>query len=92
MCAVLHTLVLLWPSEIVWCWIGTRHSRTKLSRTRSEFTVGATKQMQRIWSNRALDLSLEFLMGRALDNAMLNLEKKDIAEGMCHRNPIFVTF
>jgi glucan phosphorylase len=26
-----------------------------------------------------LDLSLEFLMGRALDNAMLNVEQKDIA-------------
>jgi glucan phosphorylase len=25
------------------------------------------------------DLSLEFLMGRALDNAMLNVEQKDIA-------------
>lgn len=28
-----------------------------------------------------LDLSLEFLMGRALDNAMLNVQKKDIAAG-----------
>jgi hypothetical protein len=26
-----------------------------------------------------LDLSLEFLMGRALDNAMLNVEQKDLA-------------
>lgn len=26
-----------------------------------------------------IDLSLEFLMGRALDNAMLNVEQKDIA-------------
>jgi glucan phosphorylase len=26
-----------------------------------------------------LDLSLEFLMGRALDNAMLNVEQKDVA-------------
>ena len=26
-----------------------------------------------------LDLSLEFLMGRALDNAMLNVEQKDNA-------------
>jgi glucan phosphorylase len=25
------------------------------------------------------DLSLEFLMGRALDNAMLNVEQKDVA-------------
>lgn len=28
------------------------------------------------------DLSLEFLMGRALDNAMLNVEMKKVAEGM----------
>jgi hypothetical protein len=27
------------------------------------------------------DLSLEFLMGRALDNAMLNVGKKDTARG-----------
>lgn len=30
----------------------------------------------------ATDLSLEFLMGRALDNAMLNVGKKEIAKGM----------
>ena len=29
-----------------------------------------------------LDLSLEFLMGRALDNAMLNVEQKDVATSM----------
>ncbi len=29
-----------------------------------------------------LDLSLEFLMGRALDNAMLNVGLKDVARGM----------
>jgi starch phosphorylase len=29
------------------------------------------------------DLSLEFLMGRALDNAMLNTGMKDIASGEC---------
>lgn len=28
-----------------------------------------------------LDLSLEFLMGRALDNAMLNVGLKDVAKG-----------
>lgn len=28
------------------------------------------------------DLSLEFLMGRALDNAMLNVGLKDIARGI----------
>jgi glucan phosphorylase len=29
-----------------------------------------------------IDLSLEFLMGRALDNAMLNVGLKDVARGM----------
>jgi glucan phosphorylase len=29
------------------------------------------------------DLSLEFLMGRALDNAMLNVGQKDAARGKC---------
>lgn len=29
-----------------------------------------------------VDLSLEFLMGRALDNAMLNVGLKDVARGM----------
>jgi glycogen phosphorylase len=28
------------------------------------------------------DLSLEFLMGRALDNAMLNVGLKDVARGL----------
>jgi hypothetical protein len=32
------------------------------------------------WLTR-IDLSLEFLMGRALDNAMLNVEQKDVAAG-----------
>ena len=30
---------------------------------------------------RDTDLSLEFLMGRALDNAMLNVGLKDVARG-----------
>ena len=33
-------------------------------------------------SYKETDLSLEFLMGRALDNAMLNTGFKDIARGM----------
>lgn len=32
--------------------------------------------------NRSTDLSLEFLMGRALDNAMLNVGLKNVAKGM----------
>jgi glucan phosphorylase len=42
------------------------------------------------------DLSLEFLMGRALDNAMLNVGMKDIARGglspkieiICHESSL----
>ena len=33
-------------------------------------------------SDSRTDLSLEFLMGRALDNAMLNVGMKDVAKGM----------
>lgn len=32
---------------------------------------------------RVYYLSLEFLMGRALDNAMLNVGLKDVAKGEC---------
>lgn len=32
-------------------------------------------------SKRVYYLSLEFLMGRALDNAMLNIGQKDLAKG-----------
>ena len=32
-------------------------------------------------SKRVYYLSLEFLMGRALDNAMLNIGQKDVAKG-----------
>lgn len=32
-------------------------------------------------ANAGPDLSLEFLMGRALDNAMLNVKQKDVARG-----------
>lgn len=32
-------------------------------------------------THHCIDLSLEFLMGRALDNAMLNVGLKDVAKG-----------
>lgn len=35
-------------------------------------------------ANCRTDLSLEFLMGRALDNAMLNTGLKDVAKGSPH--------
>lgn len=37
--------------------------------------------LRRLLSNASTDLSLEFLMGRALDNAMLNVGMKDAARG-----------
>ena len=40
-----------------------------------------------ITSCDGLDLSLEFLMGRALDNAMLNVGMKEVAEGTPHILP-----
>ena len=36
--------------------------------------------MLKSWLTRCSDLSLEFLMGRALDNAMLNVQQKDVAK------------
>lgn len=41
-------------------------------------------QQQHTWSDtkRVYYLSLEFLMGRALDNAMLNVGMKDTAKGL----------
>lgn len=33
-------------------------------------------------SDNIVDFSLEFLMGRTLDNAMLNVGLKDVARGM----------
>lgn len=42
-----------------------------------------TQQHQTLKDNkRVYYLSLEFLMGRALDNAILNVGQKDIAKGM----------
>lgn len=37
-------------------------------------------------SDNIADFSLEFLMGRALDNAMLNVGLKDVARGMNSTN------
>lgn len=36
-----------------------------------------------------IDLSLEFLMGRALDNAMLNVGMKDVAKGEILKNKAY---
>ena len=36
---------------------------------------------RRQWLIAGVDLSLEFLMGRTLDNAMLNVGLKDVARG-----------
>lgn len=37
-------------------------------------------------SKRVYYLSLEFLMGRALDNAMLNVGLKNVAKGILHKS------
>lgn len=42
--------------------------------------VGTTSFKDK-WLTQFLDLSLEFLMGRALDNAMLNVGMKEAARG-----------
>lgn len=39
-------------------------------------------------SKRVYYLSLEFLMGRALDNAMLNIGQKDLAKGESPSTPL----
>jgi len=51
---------------------------------RDRLVIEWNKTQQRqtfIDSKRVYYLSLEFLMGRTLDNAMLNIGKKDIAKG-----------
>ena len=40
-----------------------------------------TLQLHECVTDICADLSLEFLMGRALDNAMLNVGLKDVARG-----------
>jgi hypothetical protein len=40
-------------------------------------------------ANAPIDLSLEFLMGRALDNAMLNVGMKDAARGKVFFHLVF---
>ena len=71
----------------VWSLIGTKPSSVRLSLTRKEYTVcgiGHENLHSQLANNvrNCLDLSLEFLMGRALDNAMLNVGLKDVAKGM----------
>ena len=68
-----------WRSGIVWSWTGTRRSRVRPLLTRSVYTVSYLNIGCLGVVLTDSDLSLEFLMGRALDNAMLNVEQKDIA-------------
>jgi glucan phosphorylase len=76
-----------WRSGTVWSWTGIRRSRARRLLIRSAYIVrisrwdGVHKLIQ-------LDLSLEFLMGRALDNAMLNVEQKDVAESKLKPPPL----
>ena len=52
--------------------------------TRSAYIVGDNfnSGSDSVLTDPELDLSLEFLMGRALDNAMLNVGLKDVARGL----------
>ena len=49
----------------------------------------------KLWAKRLIDydpdLSLEFLMGRALDNAMLNVGLKNVARGKTSKTSKFVS-
>jgi glucan phosphorylase len=60
---------------------GTRLNSVKPSPTKSVSTVSVETGVLEQWLINLLDLSLEFLMGRALDNAMLNVGLKDAARG-----------
>ena len=77
------TLALLSPSETVLSLSGTRRSSGRLLKTKSGSTVHETlpEANQGNTLTRLADLSLEFLMGRALDNAMLNVGLKGAAKG-----------
>jgi hypothetical protein len=63
-------------SATVWSSTGTRRSRATPLPTRNAFTVSVCPVID---NPDSADLSLEFLMGRALDNAMLNVGQKDAA-------------
>lgn len=79
--AARHTEARLWRSVIAWSSNGTRRSRGRHSPTRSVSTVRILSVYLVSPLMDLIDLSLEFLMGRALDNAMLNVGMKDIARG-----------
>lgn len=76
---------------IQWNCIGvpgqTRHrleqdaTESDICRPEARILYGASKAALLIVADDFPDLSLEFLMGRALDNAMLNVGMKDIAKG-----------
>ena len=70
-----------WPSETDLSSSGIEPNSDRHSRTKSEFTVSNDSTSTRAWADIVSDLSLEFLMGRALDNAMLNVGLKDVARG-----------
>lgn len=79
---VLPTLAQPSPSEIALSLNGTRRSSVRLLQIKSGSTV-RERSPRSIQEHRLilLDLSLEFLMGRALDNAMLNVGLKSAAKG-----------
>lgn len=66
--------------ETAWSLIGTELSSVKLLLIRRGFIVGHLYNFSE-FPLTMTDLSLEFLMGRTLDNAMLNVGLKDAAKG-----------
>lgn len=56
-------------------------AKTDLCRSETGLLYGYSMAHVKNNIDRLVDLSLEFLMGRALDNAMLNVGLKDVAQG-----------
>ena len=73
---------LRWPFEIGSSSSGIRRNNATHLQNKNAFTASTTSYSLVARANQIIDLSLEFLMGRALDNAMLNVGLKDVATGL----------
>lgn len=62
-------------------WNKTQQRQTFADHKRIYCTLETSIPIDATADVRNTDLSLEFLMGRALDNAMLNVGLKDVARG-----------
>lgn len=68
---------LAFRDRLVLDWNKTQQSQTFADQKRVYCELSQSQWKEKLLM--PIDLSLEFLMGRALDNAMLNVEQKDIA-------------